>query len=193
MENIFAIVLTLFFAIDSFGMIPIYLHLMHNVSSKKKRQITLRELFFALVLMIVFIFLGEGLLVLLSLSRTTVTIAGGVILFFIAIKLIFGHSEEKHKIWKPGAIFIVPIASPLIAGPSVLAVIMIFSQTPLLSLIKAIFIAWFFSSIIILFADSVYKMLGDRGLLAIERLMGLIVALISVQTILSGIKLITAL
>lgn len=191
MNYFFSITLTLFLVIDAFGNIPMYLSLLKPFEKKQQRVIALRELLFALVLMILFHYLGQLLLHFLHVSGTTVKVSGGVILFLIAIRLIFSNEEEKPK-WAEKQLFIFPIATPLFASPAVLAVIMIFSQDqnpgPEWNVLGAIFAAWFFSSLVLFFASPIHRLLKDKGLLAFQRLMGLIVAIIAVQLFLEGIE-----
>lgn len=190
MSRFFTVALTIFFAIDSIGTIPTFLSLLKKFERKKRILVAARELFFALIIMILFNYLGRFLLDLLSLTRTTVQISGGVVLFLIAIRLIFSHDEEKVKYWGETPPFIVPIATPLIASPSVLAVIMIFAKEfqSDLTIISATILAWFVSALIIFFAGPIYKIIGEKGLVACERLMGLIVSLIAIQMFVEGIK-----
>lgn len=193
MPSFFTVVLTLFFAIDAFGIIPDYLHIFRHIDRKKRLMITLRELTIALGIMVIFHYFGKILFTLLGLTQTTVEIAGGIVLFLISIRLIFSNEESTPgKMWgeiaKPP--FVVPIATPLIAGPSLLAVIMIYSSTLLSdsTLLAAILLAWAASSLILLSSRQLFRLLGDKGILALQRLTGLIVALIAVQMFLQGIK-----
>jgi multiple antibiotic resistance protein len=188
MGTFFSITLTLFFVIDALGNIPSYLHLLKPYDKKKQRHIAVRELLFALGIMIIFNYLGQGLLTLLGINSSTVQVAGGIVLFLIAIRLIFSPEEEGAK-WKEQEPFIVPIATPIIAGPSVLSIIMIFAQEEPFGhvVLGAIFIAWLLSSILFLFANPIYKLVKDKGLNACQRLMGLIVALIAIQLFLQGV------
>src|SRR5262245_30909781 len=146
MSTFFAITLTLFLVIDALGNIPAYLHLLRPFDKRQRRRIAVRELVFALCIMVIFYYLGKVLLTLLDINYATVELAGGIVLFLIAIKLIFSHDDESIK-WKEQEPFIVPLATPIIAGPSVLAVIMIFAQDASASkwVLAAIFIAWFLS------------------------------------------------
>jgi multiple antibiotic resistance protein len=187
MSAFFALTLTLFFVIDALGNIPAYLRLLKPYDKKKQVHIAIRELVFALFIMIIFNYVGRILLKLLEINPATVQLAGGIVLFLIAIRLIFSSEEEGVK-WKEQEPFIVPIATPIIAGPSVLAIIMIFareeSSSPIV--LCAIFLAWLLSTILFLCAQPIYNVVKDKGLNACQRLMGLIVALIAVQLFIQG-------
>lgn len=184
--------LTLFFAIDAFGIIPEYLSLIKEYPKKKRLLITLRELSFALLIMILFLYFGAILLKMLGLTRVTVEIAGGIVLFLIAIRLIFPPEDgSSTKLSSYGQEpYVVPFATPLFAGPSVLAVTILygFRESGDLVILSAIFFSWLLSSIIILGASPLWRWLGEKGMMAIQRLTGLIVALIAVQTFIEGVK-----
>lgn len=186
-STFFSITLTLFFVIDALGKIPQYRALLEPLEPKRRRKIAARELFFALIIMVLFHYVGEFLLTILGISKTTVQIAGGTILFLIAIRLIF--SEEGLAKWGKKEPFIVPIATPLIASPSLLAIIMIFAQDMDSDFIVlgAIFASWLLSAIVFFFSGAIYSILKDKGSLALQRLMGLIVAMVAVQMFLQGI------
>lgn len=188
MESFIGLALTLFFVMDALGHIPTYLTLMKSVEKKKRARIALRESFLALAIMLLFYYSGRGLLTLLGVSPTTVQMSGGLVLFLIAIRLIFSE-EEKGSEWKEGSTFLVPIATPIIAGPALLSIIMIFAQDKDTSpfFLGAILVAWAASALLFLFADRVYGLLKEKGLMACQRLMGLIVILISVQFFLDGL------
>ncbi len=188
MSNFFGITLTLFFVIDALGNIPTYLSLLKPFNKREQRKIATRELIIALGIMIMFHYLGQILLTLLGVSHTTVQIAGGIILFLIAIRLIFSNDEEIPR-WGEQKPLIVPIATPIIAGPSVLSVIMIFAQDEAsdLLILGAVFLAWFFSSLLLFFAKPIFKLFTEKGLMACQRLMGLIVGIIAVQLFLEGV------
>lgn len=189
MTNFFAITLTLFFVMDALGNIPTYLQLIKPFDKKKQRWITLREFLFALAIMVLFNYVGEILLSLLGIKAATVQVAGGIVLFLISIRLIFSHEDQGLK-WKDQEPFVVPIATPLIAGPSVLAIIMIFAQeepSPWI-VVAAIFVAWILTCVVFVFAQPIFKLVKAKGLDACQRLMGLIVALIAVQLFLKGIS-----
>ncbi len=189
MNTIISIAFILFLVIDALGTLPIYLSQLESYGSKERITIALRELFFALILMCAFFYLGQLFITLLALSKTTVQLAGGIILLLIAIRLIFSH-DEPHKKWDSGRPFIVPIATPLLASPSFFATITIFSQsdTPNAVVLIALLIAWLASSLVYLCGRPIYNLIGESGLMACQRLMGLLIALVAVQLALEGIK-----
>lgn len=192
MENfathLFSLSFALFLLMDPIGNIPIYVSTLKEVESKRQHLIIIRELLIALVVIILFAFLGDYLLIILGIDQKTVLISGGIILFLIAIQMIFPKADAPFYA-SPGVgePFIVPLAIPLIAGPSVLAAVIVYSHrgSPLL-LILAICIAWLITTVILLAAPFLKKILGMRGVTACERLMGLLLTLMSVQMFLEG-------
>lgn len=185
--------ISLFLLMDSIGNIPIFLSILKEINPKRQRIIIFRELIIALFVIIGFYFLGDLLLGFLHISQQAVLVSGGIILFIIALKLIFapksqgnnGFSEKDKE--EP---FIVPMAIPLVAGPAVLASTMLYSRQDISIFIcmSAIFIAWVASTIILLSAVFLKRLLGDRGILACERLTGLILIMLAVQMFLDGIS-----
>lgn len=189
METLAATV-TLFLIMDPLGNIPIFLSVLSRVPEERRRRVLVRELLIALGLMLLFLFLGPGLLHLLGLSSEAIAIGGGLVLMIIAIRMIFpsrgGVMGDDGSDDEP---LIVPLAVPLIAGPSVLATLVLLAETGpersgdwLLALVGA----WTATAAILLASPWLYGILGSRGLKAIERLMGMILVSISVQMLLDG-------
>lgn len=174
---------------NALGMIPTYLSLLQHFEKPQRRNVCLRELLIALGVMCVYFFLGKGLLHLLDVKPTTTEIAGGVILLLISIKLVFSKEDLVEK-WTPGKHFIVPIATPVMASPSLFATIMIFTEGELDNgvIFLALLLAWFVSAIIYVFARPIYSTVNDKGLDACQRLMGLLVGLIAVEKMLDGVQ-----
>ena len=145
----------------------------------------------ALAFMLGFNFLGDYIFNFLDISETTVRISSGVILFLIAIKILFTSPDSMRANLPKGEPFIFPLAIPLIAGPALLATIMLYAHLePKPSvMIAAILMAWALTSFILFFASPIKKVLGDNGLMACERLIGMVLVLISVQRLLEGILL----
>ncbi len=150
-----------------------------------------RELCFALVILMLFLFAGKSILSFLHVQPETLSISGGIILFIIAIKMIFPSAGSITGLAAGEEPFIVPMAIPMIAGPSVIAALLLLStQYPdnLMELSAAVILAWSGTFLILMFYGFFHKVLGERGLKAVERLMGLLLVMMSTQMFLNGIK-----
>jgi multiple antibiotic resistance protein len=190
--SLFAIAFSLFLLMDPIGNVPLYISFLKGVEPRRQKIVIIRELVIALVIIILFSFLGNELMDFLQVAPDTIQIAGGIILFLICLKMIFPSPQtEAHEV-QPHSTepFIVPLAVPLIAGPSVLAAVMIYAKQEMQAgiMILAILLAWAASLLILLSASFLKSLLGWRGILALERLMGLILTLIAVQMFLSGVS-----
>jgi multiple antibiotic resistance protein len=190
--TLYSITLSLFLLMDSIGNVPIFISFLKDISPKRQRIVIFRELLIALFFMILFLFLGDSLLSALGVSQQVVMISGGIILFLIALKMIFPPPKDPNQGISPTKEpFIVPLAIPLLAGPAVLASIMLYGSQEEIgtwTLIGAIILAWIPSAIILLASSWLQRLLGPRALMACERLMGLILTLIAVQMFLEGLK-----
>lgn len=186
-----AIVL-LFLVIDPFGNVPFFVAALKEVEKARRRKVVIRELLIAYGVMVAFLFAGEPFLRIVGISGPALTIAGGVILFLIAIRMVFpirGRSLQEDLQGEP---FIVPLAIPYIAGPSVLAMeLLLMSDEPERwpVWLTAITVAWAATAVIVLFGSQVAERLGQRGLVAVERLMGMILVAIAIQMFLTGADL----
>ena len=189
--TLFGIVLVLVLIMDPLGNLPTFLSLVKEIDPQKLKWIILREMVIALAIMLGFNYLGEYMFNFLDISETTVRITSGVILFLIAIKILFTAPDSVRANLPKGEPFVFPLAVPLIAGPALLATIMLFAHLePIQSvMLIAILIAWLIAVFILLFATPIKKILGNNGLLACERLIGMVLVLLSVQRLLEGILL----
>ncbi|MBI2742527.1 MAG: NAAT family transporter [Chlamydiales bacterium] len=188
--TILAISFALFLLLDPIGNVPLFLTILKDFSAARRRAIIIREMCIALVVIIAFNFVGDGILTLLSVKEYTTMMAGGIILFLISLKMIFPEKTSEADLMPRKEPYIVPLAIPLVAGPAVLAAVMIFSKNHSYAItIPAIFIAWAVSALILLASTHLKKFMGDRGIIALERLMGLILTLIAVQMFLGGVSL----
>ena len=187
--TVFSLAAALFLLMDSIGNIPIFLSILKEINPKRQRYIIFRELILALTITIAFYFIGNYLLSFLGITQQAVLISGGIILFIIALKLIFptqnGFEWKTHH--EP---FLVPLAVPLVSGPAVLAAVMLYShqKIPVGTSLLAIFIAWAATTVILLSATFLKKVLGDRGIAACERFSGLLLIMLSVQMFLNGLS-----
>ena len=188
MTLVSAIVL-LFLVIDPFGNVAFFVAALNAVEPARRRRVLIRELLIAYVVMVAFLFVGRPLLAVMNISGPALTIAGGVILFLIAIRMVFPIPRALKQEELDGEPFIVPLAIPYVAGPSVLAVELLFmsdepERWPVWLL--AVTAAWAATAVIVFFGSQVAERLGPRGLVAIERLMGMILVAISIQMFLTG-------
>ncbi len=189
LKEVLKISIPLFLIMDPFANSTACLAILKDHPSEVQQKIIFREMLIALFLMIIFQFFGSFFLNFLSIDKSTLRIAGGIILFIISLKLIFPEETTSLSQYEKDP-FIVPIATPFIAGPSLLAAIMLYAKkTPSqLKLFLSLFIAWLGCLIIMLSFTRLKNILKDRGTRAIERLMGLILILLAVQMLEEGIK-----
>lgn len=188
--SLISLAISLILLMDPLGDMPVFLTHLKNIPVKRQRRIILRELLIALFVILVFMFIGQPLLKLIEIKQHTVFISGGIILFIIALKMIFPSEHPPKTTMRFKEPFIVPLAIPLIAGPAILAAVIIYAaQVPTLyTLFLAIVIAWIITTIILLSAPTLSKILRPRGITACERLMGLILTLIAIQMFFNGIQ-----
>jgi multiple antibiotic resistance protein len=184
--------LTLFLVMDPIGNIPIWVAMLRDVPPHRRFWVILRENLFALAVLVGSLFFGPPILELLQIEGPALNIAGGVVLFLIALRLIFPHAGgmfgDEHMRGEP---LFFPLAVPLLAGPSALAVTMILAKTtdvPPAHWLIPLLGAWFVGLLILLPAAWVEKVIGRRALVAAERLMGMVLTLIAVQMIINGIR-----
>jgi MarC family membrane protein len=186
--TLFSLAFLLFVLMDAPGNVPIFIAILKEIPVKRQRSIILREMILALLIIILFYFIGGPLLKFLNISQNAVLISGGVILFLIALKLIFPSPKTNH--WSHDKEpFLVPLAIPLVAGPAVLSSVVLYSHAEISTwiVLMAIFIAWFFTTLILIGSSLIRRILGDRGISACEKLMGLFLIMISVQMFINGI------
>ena len=183
--------LLLFLILDPLGNIPVFLGLLKPLPEARRRIVLARELLIALVVLMLFLWGGKYALEVMHLRQESVSIAGGIVLFLIGLRMIFPPPEGLMGELPDGEPFIVPMAIPLVAGPSGMAAVMLMgSQEPdrMGAWSLALLIAWAATAAILFSATYLYKWLGGRVLTAIERLMGMVIVAISVQMFLDGLS-----
>lgn len=184
-------VVILLLVMDPLGNIPLFVSLLKDIPARRRTVIVIRECFIAYGVLLVFVFFGERLLKLLGLSDSSLNIAGGVILFLIALRIVFKHPEGIFGKTLVGEPFIVPLAIPSIAGPTAMAtVVLMASRSPdrVADWIVALTAAMAVTLALLVFADRISRWIGERGLLALERLMGLLLTAVAVEMLLRGIE-----
>jgi MarC family membrane protein len=182
--------LLLFLILDPLGNIPVFLSLLTPLPARRRRIVLMREMLIALGVLFGFLWGGIYVLQMMHLRQESVSIAGGIVLFLIGIKMIFPSPEGMFGDTAEGEPFIVPMAIPLIAGPSGMASVMLLgSQEPdrMGDWSLALALAWGATAVILFSATYLYKALGTAFLVAIERLMGMLLVAISVQMLMDGV------
>ena len=189
--SILSTAILLMFILDPFGNVPMLLAILKDVDEKRKKIIIIRESLFGLVILLMFLFFGESFLNIFHLETAAVTIAGGVIFFIIALKMIFPGEKGNASLFGRDDPFIVPIAIPMIAGPSALATLLIMTKShadDFGALFLSLMIAWSVSFIVLYSSPLLYKALKSKGLSALEKLMGMLLLMLSVQMFIDGIR-----
>jgi multiple antibiotic resistance protein len=174
---------------DPLGNIPPFLSALKGVEPERRRKVLVREIMIAYLVLLAFLFAGKYVLRLLSLQEETISIAGGIVLFLIALRMVFPSAEAARDTLE-GEPYIVPLAIPFIAGPSTLASLLLLQQSSpnsTLALLLALTLAWFVTAIILLSSTSLYRLLKERGLIALERLMGMLLVMLAVQMFINGV------
>ncbi len=181
----------MFFVMDPLGNVPFFLSALRTVPPARQRPVIARELVIALLVLVFFLFLGQYILDVLHVSATALRISGGVVLLLIAMRMIFPTPATSLREDVEGEPFIVPLAVPYVAGPSALATeLLLVSQEPGAwpVWLGAVLIAWVATAVILFFATSLSRYLGERGLIAIERLMGMLLITVAVQMLMDGLS-----
>jgi multiple antibiotic resistance protein len=185
-----AAALLLFLVLDPFGNIPFFLTVLARVDAARRRRVVVRELLLALLVLVVFLFGGPLLLRVLGISEPALTVAGGIILFLIALRMIFPGRRGLFEDELEGEPFLVPLAIPYVAGPSAMAsVLFIMNRDPgrWPEWLAALLIAWAATAVILVLGTALSRHLGRRGLIAMERLMGMVLTTLAVQMFLDGL------
>lgn len=188
--SLLTISLILFLIMDPVGNISSYLSLTEGLNPARRRLVLLREVGIAMTAMLLFNYLGEYIFDLLAISRSTVCLVCGAVLFLIAIKILFPSKDGLRTNLPKGEPFITPLAIPLLAGPSLLATIMLFAdlQSSQSLMLFAIVIAATGSFAVLLIAPYLLRFLGNNGILALEKLMGMILVLLAIQRLTEGVQ-----
>ncbi|MEW6670973.1 MAG: MarC family protein [Thermodesulfobacteriota bacterium] len=189
--SLFSATMLLFLVIDPFGNAPFFMCVLGETAPERRQRVIKRELVIALAVLVFFLFFGHYLLAVLHISEPSLSMAGGIILFLIAIRMIFGSLAKAFEGDPAGEPFIVPLAIPSVAGPSAVATeLLLMAREPHRwpEWLLALLIAWIAAAIILLLSARLNRLLGERGLLALQRLMGLILTTIAVEMFVTGLQ-----
>jgi MarC family membrane protein len=189
--ELFSATILLILVLDPFGNLPIVVSLLAKVPPGRRPRVILRECFFAYMILIAFMAGGRTFMQWLQLSEESLTIAGGIILFLISLRMVFPHPEGVFGDAHGEEPFLVPLAVPSIAGPSALATVMLMaSRDPahMITWVVALSAGMAFTTLVLLGAQRLQAVLGERAIQAFERLMGLVLTALAVEMLLNGIR-----
>lgn len=188
--TVFSAALLLFLVMDPFGNISFFITALEPVAPERRTRVVIRELFIALAFLVTFLFAGQHFLGVLGISGPALTVAGGTVLFLIAVRMIFPQVRAAGYEELQGEPFIVPLAVPYVAGPSAMAsLLLIMNREPerYLEWLLALFAAWLATGLILSLSAFFARLLGKRVLIAIERLMGMLLVAIAIQMMMTGV------
>ena len=189
--SLFHATILLVLVMDPLGNVPLFLAALKDVPDRRRWRVVLRELLIALAVLVGFTLAGPVLLEGLNISEPALRISGGIVLFLIALKMVFPAGEEAPIGNHGEEPFIVPLAIPFVAGPSAMAtVLLLVSQQPQhrLACLTALLLAWVVTATVLIVGDLLHRVLGRRGLRAMERLMGMILTTLAVDMSLQGVR-----
>jgi multiple antibiotic resistance protein len=189
--TLYTATLMLLLVMDPIGNIPVFLAALVRVDPKRRKMIIMRELAIALLVLVFFLFFGRSILTQMHLSSSALGIAGGAILLILALKMIFPSYNLRQGGNVDEEPFIVPLAIHMVAGPASMAMIMLISTQHSghdLRWLLALFIAWLASVIILVSSEFLRMILRERGIIALERLMGMLLLVLGVQMLLNGLQ-----
>ncbi|MFZ4672973.1 MarC family protein [bacterium] len=185
-------VIALFFILNGLGNIPLFAGLLSRYPEARQKQIIARELLIAFFILLSFAFLGKEILGILGIGRGVLEISGGLILMIIAVGMLFPKPQTVEA--TEAEPFIVPMAFPLLAGAGSMTNVMALGANTdsALKLLGVIFAAWFLTALLLVWSSQLKNFLGSKGMVACEKLGGLVIVLISVQMLTTGLARIVA-
>ena len=192
-ESFFQSFILLLLVTDPFGNVPLFVSTLRQVAPERRHRVVVRECLIAFGLLLMFMIVGRPFLDALQLSEVALRIGGGVILFLIALRMVFPQPGGVFGQTHAGATepLIVPLAIPALAGPSALVTVLLFSSQAKMSMwlyaavISLVAIVWL---AVLLAAERLQRVLGDAVMTAFERLMGLILTAIAIEMLLAGVR-----
>lgn len=190
MESILKHALKFFLVVNAVTQAPFFASLVQRFDHKKQQRILRRELFLAFCIGLFFLFIGGPFLDTLAVAPSTVSMCGGMILIFIANDILFPHQSLTRGGDDDREPFLVPIAVPLLSGPTLMTTLMFSTQEEpnLLKLALALFLSFIGTSIVILGAPKVIRFLGKKGLAALEQLLGMLLIMLGVEMVANGLR-----
>jgi multiple antibiotic resistance protein len=182
---------TIFLIMDPLGNVPVFNAILSRLDERRRTRVVARELIIALVILLAFLLAGNRILAFLGITQPSLNIAGGLLLFIISLRMIFPDSRDVSDVAELEEPFVVPLATPLIAGPSTTAVLLLLSSTQPARMVEwaiALFLAWLATTVLLVVSPLLLSVIGPRGARALERLMGMILVILATQMLLNGVR-----
>ena len=187
--SVYTVIITLILLMDPFGNIPIFMSVLKQYSMTKRNKIIIREFAFAFFILLLTIFVGRFVVELLGINISVLSAIGGVLLFYVALCMLFPVLSKSHKLAAREPC-IIPLAFPLLSGPTTIAMLLIYStqfSQHTISLVVAVSVAVTVTLLLVLAGSIIYRYLGNKGMVIVERLMGVVLLILSVQMFLGGV------
>ena len=187
--NILSVAITLFLVMDPIGNIPFFLSTLRSVPEERRQKVLVRELLIAYAALVLFLVAGPRFIQILHLRPQSISIAGGIILFLISLRMVFPMDLLRRDELE-GEPLVVPLAIPGVAGPSALATLLLMTSSEphrIWPLFLALTGTWLVTAAVLMASPLFYRILRERGLVAMERLMGMILVALAVQMFLDGV------
>ncbi len=189
--TILSAVVMLLLVMDPVGNAVNAVVLLKDVPPARRPLVVLRESLIALGILLAFLYGGRYLLGVLGIREPVLTVAGGVVLFLIAVRLIFTPKDGIFGAGPEGEPFVVPLATPFLAGPSAMAVVLLLASSKpdrLLDWTIALGIVWAVIVTALFVGGWLVRVLGDRGATAVQKLMGMILTAVAIQLLFNGME-----
>jgi multiple antibiotic resistance protein len=184
--NILLALIPIFVAVDAFGVLPLYITFTSGLSRREQRHLIVQSMLTALCLAVGFIFLGRAIFNLLGVTVEDFMIAGGAILFLLAVTDMLGPTKQRRM--PDRDLGVVPLGTPLIAGPAVLtSSLIIISQYGLVPTLVSVVVNILFAGAVFSVADVLMRILGRAGAKALSKITSLLLAAIGVMMVRKGV------
>ena len=184
MSVIIQVFLAVFGVMDPVGNVPVFLSLTEHRPKTEQQHLATKAIWRAACILIIFVLFGQAVLSFFQISLASFRIAGGIILGILGLQIVFGFPLNRETKGEEEDISVVPLATPLIAGPGMItSAVILAREYGYLVTIMAIALNLILSKLLFNYAHLVVKILGRKGTMAFAKVMGLIVTAIGVEFI----------
>ena len=186
-EDLIRSTIALFVVMDPIGSVPLFIAMTQKMDRQERASVTKTAVITAAILLIVFAVAGTQILSIFGVTIASFMVAGGVLLFIVAIELLTHGEWRFGSAGSQGETGVVPLAFPLLAGPgAITAVIISFQTSGIVVTALSIAIVVGITALILRYVDRIYKILGRRGSIIVTRVFAVFIAAIAVQFVVEG-------